>query len=288
MTAEANLTKTLAKAQSIDFVNEFGQNINKLIKMLKLERVMEMPVGSTIKTYTSTVTLNGGAVAEGDVIPLSEVQVVEGDPIELAWDKRRKAVAAESIQKFGFDKAIAETDAKLIRELQGNIKKSFFAQLKAGKTTVEGVGLQGAMAKAWGAVAEKFEDDDVMTIAFINPNDVADYMAKANITVQNAFGLKFIENFMGVDVAVISAGVTAKTVYATAANNLVLAYANMASGEMAKVFDFVTEETGIVGVAHDINKQRLTAETVTASATALFAERTDGIVKATIAEPLGA
>lgn len=277
-----NLTEKLVKVQSIDYVEIFGQSIQKLKDMLKIEREIKLPIGSTIKTYVSTVTLDGTKVAKGDIIPLSKVERKEGDPIELEWNKKRKAVAAEDVQKYGFENAIATTDKLLLKEQQKEVKKSFFAQLAKGTTTVTGTGLQASFAQAWGSVATKFEDDDISTIAFVNPMDVADYLATANITVQEAFGLRYIENFMGVDVAVISTSVPAKTLYATAADNLVLAYADLASGELAKVFDFVMDETGIIGVTHDIDKTRLTAETVTASATVLFAERLDGIVKVTI------
>ena len=288
MAAENNLTEKFAKAQSIDFVEQFGKSIKKLLEMLKIERRMTLPVGATIKTYSSKVTLDGTKVAKGDIIPLSKVETTEGDPIELAWDKKRKAVAIEDIQAYGFEQAVSKTDTELLRELQKEIKKNFFAQLAKGTTSVSGVGVQGAMAKAWGGVAGKFEDDDVTTIAFVNPTDVADYLATAQITVQTAFGLRYVENFLGVDVAIMSTSVPAKTLYATASDNLCLAQANMAGSEIAKAFDFTTDETGIIGVTHDVNKQRLTAETVTASATVLFAERLDGIVKATITEAAAA
>lgn len=288
MAAENNLTEKFAKVQSIDFVEQFGKSIKKLLEMLKIERRMTLPVGATIKTYSSKVTLDGTKVAKGDIIPLSKVETTEGDPIELAWDKKRKAVAIEDIQAYGFEQAVSKTDTELLRELQKEIKKNFFAQLAKGTTSVSGVGLQGAMAKAWGGVAGKFEDDDVTTIAFVNPTDVADYLATAQITVQTAFGLRYVENFLGVDVAIMSTSVPAKTLYATASDNLCLAQANMAGSEIAKAFDFTTDETGIIGVTHDVNKQRLTAETVTASATVLFAERLDGIVKATITEAAAA
>lgn len=288
MAAENNLTEKFAKAQSIDFVEQFGKSIKKLLEMLKIERRMTLPVGATIKTYSSKVTLDGTKVAKGDIIPLSKVETTKGDPIELAWDKKRKAVAIEDIQAYGFEQAVSKTDTELLRELQKEIKKNFFAQLAKGTTSVSGVGLQGAMAKAWGGVAGKFEDDDVTTIAFVNPTDVADYLATAQITVQTAFGLRYVENFLGVDVAIMSTSVPAKTLYATASDNLCLAQANMAGSEIAKAFDFTTDETGIIGVTHDVNKQRLTAETVTASATVLFAERLDGIVKATITEAAAA
>lgn len=288
MTVEANLTTKLAKAQSIDMVNIFGNSIQKLLKMLKLEDKIVMPVGSTIKTYTSKVTLDGTKVDPGDVIPLSKVESEPGPTIELEWDKKRKAVAAEDIQKYGFEQAISETDTKLLRELQKEIKKKFFAQLNKGTTEVSAKGLQGALAMAWGTIQEKFEDDDVVTIAFVNPLDIAEYLAKANISIQSAFGLKYVEDFLGADVVVISTGVEKGKLFATASGNLKLAYANMSGGEVSKAFDFITDETGLIGVSHDINKTRLTAETITASAMILFAERLDGIAKVTISPELGA
>lgn len=278
-----NITEKLVKAQSIDFVERFGNSITSLLAMLGVQRKFPMTAGSIIKTYTSKVTLQNGEVAKGEIIPLSKVEMEEAEPIELAYSKHRKAVAVEDIQKYGFMRAIAMTDDKLAKELQKDLRGKFFAQLEKGTTAVTGEGLQGALAQAWGNVQTKFEDDGAVTIAFVNPLDVSDYLAKANITVQNAFGLNYVENFLGVNVVIISPQVKAKTLYATAAENLCFAYAVVNGGEIAKAgFDFTTDETGVIGITHDINKQRLTAETTTLSGAALYAERLDGIVKVTI------
>lgn len=287
MAAETNLTTVLTKAQSIDFANQFGQQVGKLVDLLGVQRKMPLSAGSTINTYTSSVTLDGTVVAKGDIIPLSEVKLEPGDPISLVWDKKRKAVAVEDVQTYGFDQAINRTDNALLRELQKGIRSKLIAQLAAGTGTTTGAGLQAALAKAWGKVQVAFEDDDVRTIAFVNTMDVADYLGTAQITMQNAFGLNYVENFLGVDVVVITSLVTAGTFYATAADNLVLAYANISGGEIDRAFDFVVDATGLIGVTHDINKQRLTAETITLSGIVLFAERLDGVIKGTIT-PLGA
>ena len=287
MAAETNLTTVLTKAQSIDFANQFGQQVGKLVDLLGVQRKMPLSAGSTINTYTSSVTLDGTVVAKGDIIPLSEVKLEPGTPISLVWDKKRKAVAVEDVQTYGFDQAINRTDTALLRELQKGIRSKLIAQLAAGTGTTTGAGLQAALAGAWGKVQVAFEDDDVRTIAFVNTMDVADYLGTAQITMQNAFGLNYVENFLGVDVVVITSLVPAGTFYATAADNLVLAYANISGGEIDRAFDFVIDATGLIGVTHDINKQRLTAETVTLSGIVLFAERLDGVIKGTIT-PLGA
>lgn len=163
-----------------------------------------------------------------------------------------------------------------------DIRTKLFAQLATATGTAKGKGLQGAMAQGWGSVQKVFEDDGVNTIVFINPMDAADYLAKANITVQKEFGLNYVQNFLGADIAVITSSVDKGTLYATASDNLCISYAVVNGGELGKAFDFVTDSTWIIGVTKDVDKQRLNAETVTLSAIALYAERLDGVFKVTI------
>lgn len=280
-----NLTETLVKAQSIDFAEVFGKKMTTLQQMLGIERKLPMPVGSVIKTYKSKVTLQDGNVEKGDLIPLSKVEMEEAEPIELAFSKHRKAVSAEDIQKIGFERAVSMTDAELIKELQKDIRTRFFTQLDTAKGKSKGAGLQAAIAQGWGAVQTIFEDDGVNTIVFVNPLDCADYLSSANITIQKEFGLNYVQNFLGADIAIITTSVKKGTLYATASDNLCLAYAEVSGGEINKAFDFVTDSTGVIGVTKDVNIQRLTAETVTLSAIALFAERLDGVIKVTIEAP---
>jgi len=282
MAAEVGLTVNMNQAQSIDFANQFGLQVGNLVKLLGVQRKIALSAGSTIKTYTSSVTLNGAAVPKGDIIPLSEVALEDGVPISLVWDKKRKAVAVEDVQTYGFEQAIDRTDNALLRELQKGLRTTLIAQIAAGTGTATGEGLQAALANGWGKVQTAFEDDEVSTIGFVNTMDVANYLGTAQITVQTAFGLSYVENFLGMNIVVITPSVAAGTFYVTASDNLILAYANVAGGDISRAFDFVTDATGIIGVTHDIDKQRLTAETITLSGVVLFAERLDGVVVGTI------
>lgn len=284
--AETNLTKTgdFAKAQSIDFVERFGSNLSKLIEALGVTRKMPVANGMTIKTYTSTVTMasGGGVVAEGDTIPLSKVTTAPGPSIELSFKKYRKAASVESIQKHGYDQAINESDDKLLKEIQKGVRTSFFAHLATGTGTASATNLQSAFAQAWGKIQVLFEDDAAQTVVFVNPLDIVDHLEKAELSTQTAFGLTYVQNFANVDVVIINSSVPKGTVYATAPENIVLAYVDITSGEINKAFDFVTEELGLIGVTHDIQKQNLTAETIALSGVTFFAERLDGVVKVTI------
>ena len=282
MAAESGLSTTFDKVLSIDFAEQFGQKLKTLTELLGVQRVIPMAAGSSIKTYTSSVTLDGTVVGKGDVIPLSEVELAEGTPITLTWDKKRKAVAMEDIQAYGFDTALTRTDSKLLNEIQKGVRTKLLAQLATGTTSTRAEDLQAAMAQNWAAVTAKFDEDDVEVISFINPYDAGNYLASANVTIQTAFGMTYLEGFMNNRVVFMSAQIPTGTIYSTAADNLVAAYAKMGGGEIAKAFDFVTDSTGIIGVTHDINKQRLQAETITAYGLELFAERLDGVVICTI------
>lgn len=283
MAVEENLTTDLGTALSIDFAERFNQQFNSLRDLLGVERVQPMAAGSLLKTYTrADVTLAGGEVAPGDIIPLSEVALVEGPAEELTWDKRRKAVPMEDIQAYGFERAIARTDNALIREVQKGIRTKLLAQLATGTGVASGANLQQVMAQNWAAVTTAFDEDDVQVISFINPFDAADYLGDAAISTQNAFGMNYVQDFLNNRVIFMHGEVPQGTVYSTADQNLIAAYALMNGGEIDRAFDFTTDDTGIIGVTHDINKQRLTAETVTAYGLVLFAEVIDGVVVGTI------
>lgn len=281
--AEKGLTTSLETALSIDLVETFGQKMKTLEELLGIQRVIPMAQGTVLKTYTSSVTLDGTAVAPGAVIPLSEVELEDGPAYTVGWDKKRKAVTMEDIQKYGFEQAITMTDRKLVGEIQKGVRTKLLTQLATGTGSTEGENLQQAMANAWAAVTTKFDEDDIEVISFINPFDAAEYLGTAAITTQNAFGMNYVEDFLNNRVVFMNGAIAQGTIYSTAADNLIAAYVNMSGGEIGKAFDFVTDATGFIGVTHDINKQRLQAETIAAYGLVLLAERLDGVVVGTIA-----
>ena len=286
MAAETNITKTgdLAKVQSIDFVNTFGENIKKLTEALGITRKLPVSSGTVIKTYKASKDVKKDAVAEGEIIPLSKVTTVLDKTYEIAFDKYRKAVTAEAIQKHGFDQAVTETDDKLLKEVQRDIRKKLFDFMATGTGTASGVGLQAALAQAWGQVQSLFEDDGVTTVCFVNPLDVADYIASANVTTQNVFGMTIISGFTDVTI-ITNTSVPKGKVYATAPDNLVLAYAPVSGSELSKAFTFTTDDTGYIGITHNTVNNNLTYETVVMDGVLIFAERIDGVVVVTINAP---
>ena len=289
MAAETNVIKQadLAKVQSIDFVNTFGENISKLVEALGVTRKIPVQAGMQLNRYTSAdVTLAGGTVAEGDIIPLSKVVTAPATPVAIELKKYRKAVTAEAIQKSGYDHAVMETDQALLRELQKGVRTDLFSHIttNAVDTVAYEPGLQGAIATAWGQIQTKFEDDAAKTLAFVNPIDVAKYQGSANITVQKEFGMNFVEGFLDATV-ITNTSVPAGTIFATAAENIVLAYIAMNNSEVARAFGLTADELGLIGMTHSPQEDRATIQSLVMSGLTLFTEREDGLVKVVITEP---
>lgn len=273
------------KVADIDFVNRFGNQIESLKEMLGIEREQPLNIGDTIKTYKSSVNLADGNVAPGDLIPLSTTKREPDKEYTLEYKKYKKLVPVEEVQKRGLNIAVTDTDNLMLRQIQENIRDEFFTQLKSTKKTVKAISVKDAFAKAWGNVNTAFAGEGVGTIIFVNPLDVSDYLSKGNISIQSAFGLQYLTNFMGTTITVITSQVPKGTIYSTAPENLNLAYANVSGGQIGQAgFNFTTDETGLIGSKREIDNDRMSVSTYAMYAMMLFAERTDGIFKINIEE----
>ena len=282
MATENITTSTDLIAQSIDFTEQFTGSISTLLQALNVTRMQPMAVGSQIKIYKSEVTKANGNVAEGEVIPLSKVTRKLADTKELAYKKYRKQTTAEAIQSAGFNAAVNDTDSKLLRSIQGDIKKDFFDFVQTGTTKTSGDTFQKAIAQALGQLAIKWEDDDVQSVLFANPLDFYTYLGDSNITTQTAFGLTYIQNYLGFNTIILTGAVKQGTIAATASQNLNYAYAAL-NGNLNQVFNLTTDETGLIGVVHNSVTENASYETMALTSGVLFPERLDGIVVATIA-----
>ena len=282
MATENITTSTDLIAQSIDFTEQFTGSISTLLQALNVTRMQPMAVGSQIKIYKSEVTKANGNVAEGEVIPLSKVTRKLADTKELAYKKYRKQTTAEAIQSAGFNAAVNDTDSKLLRSIQGDIKKDFFDFVQTGTTKTSGDTFQKAIAQALGQLAIKWEDDDVQSVLFANPLDFYTYLGDSNITTQTAFGLTYIQTYLGFNTIILTGAVKQGTIAATASQNLNYAYAAL-NGNLNQAFNLTTDETGLIGVVHNSVTENASYETMALTSGVLFPERLDGIVVATIA-----
>lgn len=283
MAAETNSTvQADLIAQSVDFTERFNSSIQTLLNILGKTAITNLSVGSIIKTYKSETTKVDGKVGENELIPLSKVTKKPAATYELAFSKWRKQISVEAIQSSGFNAAVNETDAKLLREIQNDKKTDLFTELAKGTGTAKGTGLQAAIADSLGQLAVLFEDTDVQTVLFLNPLDVYKYLGDANITVQSVFGLQYMENFLGFKTVIMSGKVPQGSYYATVVDNINIYKAPLSGGEIGKAFNMITDQTGLIGMTHQPVNNSLSYETVILSALAMFPERLDGIIVGTI------
>lgn len=284
MAAEENLIKKsdLVRAREIEFVTLFGESIKKLVEALGVTRKIPKQAGYTLKAYKATGTLQPGTVAEGDLIPLSKYQTEAVSYAEIVLKKWRKATSAEAIIEKGYDQAVQMTTDRMLKDVQKGIRTDFFTFLATGTGTATGATFQAALAQAWGQLQVLFEDDSIEAIYFMNPLDVADYLATAQITTQTAFGMTYVENFLGLGTVIFDSKVPEGTIYATAKDNIVLYYVPVNGADLGNAFSFTADQTGLIGIHEEADYKHMTAEDTVMSGVVLFAERLDGIVKSTI------
>ena len=284
MAAEENLIKKadLVRAREIEFVTLFGESIKKLVEALGVTRKIPKQAGYTLKAYKATGTLQPGTVAEGDLIPLSKYQTEAVSYSEIVLKKWRKATSAEAIIEKGYDQAVQMTTDRMLKDVQKGIRTDFFTFLATGTGSATGATFQAALAQAWGQLQVLFEDDSIEAIYFMNPLDVADYLATAQITTQTAFGMTYVENFLGLGTVIFDSKVPQGTIYATAKDNIVLYYVPVNGADLGNAFSFTADQTGLIGIHEEPDYKHMTAEDTVMSGVVLFAERLDGIVKSTI------
>lgn len=289
MGALDNLTKAndMKRVREVDFVSQFTHNsLAKLIEVLGVTRKIPMMEGTTMYVYSMTGSLvNSGAVDEGDVIPLSKIEQTKTPVGEITLKKFRKAVSAEAIKKSGYQTAVVETDAKLLSLVQSGVRSDLFSFLNGtitGSTAVEGTGLQEALANGWAQLQIKFEDDTAEAVYFVNPLDVAEYLGSANITVQTAFGMNYIENFLGLGTVIMSARITQGTYIATAKENIIMYYLTM-NGDIADAFSLTADELGYIGIKSGYqNEERAQIESLVMDGIQFLVEYAGGVIKGVI------
>lgn len=273
-------------AKSIDYTYRFGENFSKFIEALGITRQIPVQEGFTLTMYTAPkVELADGDVGEGELIPLSKVTPQPATTKEITLKKYRKVTTAEAIQRYGRDKAINMTDDALVKEVQKGIRDYLFTTIKTHGTEQANLNagtLQGALASAWGALEVLFEDDVITTVAFVNPMDVANEIANKEITLETQFGLRYYVDLTGT-VVMLNNTIPKGTVYATAADNLQVAYI-AANSDAYSEFNMYTDEFGYIAMAHGQQLETLSVQTVLASGVLIFPERLDGMVKIEIGE----
>ena len=276
---------------SIDHTNRLVAGLKTLLTVLGIVDMKPMAEGTTVKMYKTTQKNTPDQVAEGEVIGLTEVDRKLVKTFELVLKKFRKTTTAEAIQKVGKDKAVNETDALFVKNIQKGIKAEFFTFIKEGtgvatnlaeKKATASNSIQGAIAGVWAKLSTYFEDMDVEPIYFVHPLDIGTYLANASITVQTAFGFQYVENFLGLGTVVLDRSVEVGKVKGTVKQNLNAVYIPT-SGAIGSTFGMTSDETGMVAMKHFLDDKTAAINTLVFEGVTFYAEDASGIFTAPIA-----
>ena len=281
------LAANIAKAQDIEMLTRFNGEMDRLIEVLGLFQPEIVAAGTAMFQYTVTGHLNSTTVSEGDEVPLSEYNVTPTplDPITL--NPYRKLTTAQAILKGGYENAIDKTDRKMIGQVRKGILTDFFTFLGNGTGTATGAGLQATLAQSTAKIQDETEKNDDFSgsiVYFVNPYDIADYLANAQVTTQTVFGMTYIQNFLGVENIMVTNKVAANAVYATPVENIHIYGVDFSTLADAGLV-YTTMEGSLIGVHHDGAYNRTSSETYVLSGALMVPEYKNYIVKGTITDP---
>ena len=292
MAAKDNLTKTTNSTitpRAIDFLSRFQEDFSHLINIAGITQMIPKVSGTTLRVTRANVALESGTVSEGDEIPFSQATLEEVPIGDITLEKYSKGVSMEEISKNGYDVAIVKTDNKFRFELQKVVKDKFYTFLNTGTLTAKDTTFQMALAMAKGRVLDAQSRLNVTggeIVAFVNYLDMYAYLGGASVTVQTAFGMNFIQDFMGYRTIFLCDGneVAKGTVIATPADNLICYYINHGEVDFsaAGLVYNVMGVTPILGFAVDADYRRATSDAFAVMGLVMAAEYLDLIAVETV------
>ena len=280
---------TNVTAREIDFVTRFNDQWEALRNILGIMRPIRKAPGSKLISYTASVSLESGEVDPGEVIPYSKTTIVQSAYDDLTIEKYAKAVPIEDVNKYGAAIAIEKSDDAFLTQLQKTVLGKFYTFLNTGSLTGTATSWQAALAKAQGEVLNKFatlQKDVTEVVGFANILDAYDYLGAANITVQTAFGLTYVKNFMGYGTLFLlpAAQIARNVVIATPVENIDLYYVDPGDSEFARLgLNYTVQgETNLIGFHAQGNYSTAVGEAFALMGMALWAEYLNGIAKITV------
>ena len=280
---------TNVAAREIDFVSRFGDNWNALMNILGIMRPIKKNPGTQLVAYTADVTLESGSVDAGEVIPYSKSTIVAAAKSDVTIEKYAKAVPVEDVSTYGAAIAVQKSDDAFLSKLQNVVLGKFYTFLNTGSLTGTASSWQAALAKAQGEVLNKWATlgkDVTEIVGFANILDAYDYLGAASITVQTAFGISYVQNFMGYKTLFLlpAAQIARNTVLATPVENIDLYYIDPADSEFARLGLQYTVDgvTPLIGFHVEGNYNTAVGASFAIMGMALWAEYLNGIAKITV------
>ena len=286
---EGALGANAVTIREIDFVTRFGNNWDSLREILGIMRPIRKTPGTQLVSYTAEVELEDGDVDPGNVIPYSKATVQQFTKANLSLLKYAKAVPIEDVDKYGAEIAVQKTDEAFLNELQSQVLDDFYTFLTddtSAMTDTETT-FQMGVAMAIGKVRDKFKKmrkNASEIVVFVNTLDAYRYLGAAEITIQSAFGVDYVQNFMGARTVILSSEIEEGTVIAVPADNIVLYYADPGDGQFAQLgLNYTVQgETNLIGYHANGNYSTAVGESFALMGLVLWCEYADAIAIITV------
>ena len=161
--------------------------------------------------------------------------------------------------------------------------------LLAGMLISEESTCQMAVSMAVGRVKDKFKKMHKAATGvavFVNTLDVYSYLGGAQITVQTAFGMDYVEKFLGADIVFFSSEVPQGRVIATPVNNMKVYYVDPGDSEFAQIGLAYTADPQVpyIGFHTEGNYRRAQSEDYAIMGIKIFFEYVDAVAVVTISD----
>ncbi len=275
-------------AREVDFVTRFSKNWDELKNVLGISREIKKDAGTKLVSYKAEVVLEDGDVDAGCVIPYSKSKITAVGYGDLSLRKYAKAVPVEDVDKYGVQVSIEKSDDAFLDELQGVVLDDFFTALTDDTYAMTGTysTFQKAVSMAIGKVKDKFKKlrrNSTNVVVFVNTLDLYDYLGDATINLQTAFGLDYVQNFLGASTMIVTSEIDQGTVIGIPADNLDAYYVDP-STEFAKLglVYTVDGDTPFIGFHAQGNYGTAVGESFALMGLKLWMEYADGVAINTI------
>lgn len=277
------------QAREKDFVSRFSKDWEELRNVLGISREIKKESGTVLTSYKTSITLASGKVDPGNVIPYSKAKIQEVSHADLTIDKYAKAITIEEVDKYGVAVAIEKSDDAFLDELQGVVLDDFYDVITDND---EAMGdtyatFQMAVSMAIGKVKDKFKKmrkKSTNIVVFVNTLDLYAYLGDTPITLQTAFGMEYVKNFLGASTMFVTSEIPQGKVIAIPVDNIVAYYIDPSSSDFAKLglVYTVDGDTNLIGFHAGGNYSTAVGESYAIMGLKLWLEYADGVAINTI------
>lgn len=277
------------QAREKDFVSRFSKDWEELRNVLGISREIKKESGTVLTSYKTSITLASGKVDPGNVIPYSKAKIQEVSHADLTIDKYAKAITIEEVDKYGVSVAIEKSDDAFLDELQGVVLDDFYGVIKDNDAAMGDTyaTFQMAVSMAIGKVKDKFKKmrkKSTNIVVFVNTLDLYAYLGDTPITLQTAFGMEYIKNFLGASTMFVTSEIPQGKVIAIPVDNIVAYFIDPSSSDFAKLglVYTVDGDTNLIGFHAGGNYSTAVGESYAIMGLKLWLEYADGVAINTI------